>query len=617
MAERGWKIWGMGGAKLPPSPKNSLPLRDSRGRESQPEQGEGKGAGVREASALFRNLLCNCRGPSRSSRKGLVWARDAVGRTRNRCTTLHPQAISVSEVQDDSFQPRSTRATHVARSSLLIAALFGVDKALGLGRQVIIGRQFGMSAELDAFNVANNLPDLLFALISGGALAIALVPVLSESKEREGREAAWTLLSSIANWAFLLTGALALLIALFADSIVRAQIGVAPGFTPELQTVVARLMRMNLIATMIFSLSGLAMAGLQANQHFWLPALAPAVYDIGQIFGALVLAPSVGFRLGALTLPAFGLGVNGLVYGVILGACLHLGVQIPGLIRYRFRWSLRLGLHHPGVRKVARLMGPRILTIGTFHLVFVMQDSLASRLEVGSVTALAYGWLIMQVPETIIATALGTALLPTLAEQFARADWDALQGSLQRALRSVLSLTIPSFALLIVAMRPLVEAAFGFDVRGTELVVATSRAFLIGLVGHSILEVTARGFYAQQNARVPLMAAAARVVAYFALGSLLFQTLGATGLGLSNSLAFTLEAVLLLALLAKRLPGVMRHGRLVLRVTGGTALACLATYLFLQMDILSPLLSGAAALALGGAIALPFSWPEISQLRRL
>jgi putative peptidoglycan lipid II flippase len=523
----------------------------------------------------------------------------------------------VTGIRNASSPPGSSRATHVARSSLLIAAFFAVDKALGLGRQVIIGRQFGVSAELDAFNAANNLPDLLFALISGGALGIALIPVLSESKELEGRDAAWTLLSRIANWAFLITGALAVVIALFADSIVRAEIGVAPGFTPELQSVVARLMRMNLIATMIFSLSGLAMAGLQSNQHFLLPAIAPSVYDIGQIFGALILAPSVGIRLGSVTLPALGLGVDGLVYGVILGACLHLGVQIPGLMRYRFRWSPQLGLHQEGVRKVARLLGPRILTIGTFQLVFVVQDNLASRLEVGSVAVLAYGWLIMQVPETIIATALGTALLPTLGEQFARGDWEALQGSLQRALRSILALTIPSFALLFVAIRPLVEAAFGFDVRGTELVVAASRAFLIGLVGHSILEVAARGFYAQQNARVPLLAAATRVVAYFAFGLLLFRPLGTAGLGLSNSLAFTLEAMLLLALLARRLPGVLRLGRVALRVSAGTALACLVTYGFLRMELLPPLLSGGAALALGGAIALPFSWPEISKLRSL
>src|SRR3972149_2908382 len=217
------------------------------------------------------------------------------------------------------------RLSHVARSSILVGVLFGVDKLLGLLRQVIIGRQFGVSHELDAFNAANNLPDLLLALITGWALAIAFIPVLSEYLDRQGRKEAWDLFSRIANWAFVITGVMAVVIFFFASPIVRAQLGVAPGFSPELQALVADLMRLNLISTMIFSLSGLVIAGLQANQHFLLPALAPAVYDVGQIFGAVVLAPSEGLRLGPLALPAAGMGGHGLVYGVTLGAALPAG----------------------------------------------------------------------------------------------------------------------------------------------------------------------------------------------------------------------------------------------------------------------------------------------------
>ena len=289
--------------------------------------------------------------------------------------------------------------SHVARSSLLIAFFFAIDKALGLFRQIVIGRQFGVGFELDAFNAANNYPDLLFALISGGALAIAFIPVLTERLQSEGRQAMWRLFSRVANLAFLITGGLALILVVFAPSLVRAELGVAPGFTPELQTLVSDLMRLNLIATLIFSLSGLVSAGLQANQHFLLPAMAPVLYDLGQIFGALVLAPEDPITIAGFTIPNAGLGVHGLVYGVIVGAALHLAIQIPGLLRYRFRWIPGLGVKHPGVRKVGRLMAPRILTIGAFQLIFVVQDNLASRLDVGSITALAYGWLIMQVQE--------------------------------------------------------------------------------------------------------------------------------------------------------------------------------------------------------------------------
>ena len=505
----------------------------------------------------------------------------------------------------------------MARASLLIAFFFGIDKALGVLRQVIIGRQFGVSAELDAFNAANNLPDLLFALISGGALALAFIPVLSETMEHEGRGAAWALFSRVANLAFLITATAAVVLALFAGPLTRAELGVAPGFTPALQALVADLMRINLIATLVFSISGLVMAGLQANQHFLLPALAPAVYDLGQMFGALVLAPAEGLRLGPLTLPAAGLGVHGLVYGALLGAALHLAVQIPGLIRFGFRWAPRLDWDHPGVRKVLRLMGPRILTIGAFQLIFVVQDNLASRLAVGSVTALTYGWLVMQVPESLIGTAIATALLPTISEHFARGDDKAFEASLTRATRVLLALTIPTAVLLGTALQPLVTAAFNFDPRGTALVVSASRAYLVGLIGHSLLEIAARGFYARQNARLPMAAAALGAALFAVLSLALYRPLQADGIALSNSLAFTAEAVLLLVLLGRAFPGILRQGRPVLRATLGAVLGGAAAYAVLAVSPAGSLVTGIMALAVGVALSLPFIWPELRELRTL
>jgi len=512
----------------------------------------------------------------------------------------------------------STRTlSHVARSSLLIAIFFTLDKGLGFLRQILIGRQFGVSAELDAFNAANNLPDLLFALISGGALALALIPVLSEVLDRQGRPPMWELFSRIGNWAFLLTGGLALGIAALAGPIVRSQLGIAPGFTPDSQALVVSLMRLNLIATLVFSLSGLVMAGLQANQHFLLPAMAPVFYDLGQIFGALVLAPTVGLTFGPLRLPAAGMGVHGLVYGVILGACLHLVVQIPGLLRFRFRWFPRLGLNHPGVRQIARLLGPRILTIGAFNLIFIVQDNLASRLGVGAVTALAFGWLIMQVPETIVGTALGTAILPTLSEQAARGDERGFEASLARAVQVLLAFALPTTVILAITIRPLLQAAFGFDPSGTDLVAWATRAFLVGLAGHSLLEVAARAFYARQDARTPLLVSMLSAAVFVVAGVGLFKPLGAPGIGLANSLAFTLEAGILLALLARRYPSLGRQGRPLTRILVGTVLGGAGAWWILGLWPGVPLFGGAAALATGALLSIVFVIPELRLLRRL
>jgi putative peptidoglycan lipid II flippase len=481
----------------------------------------------------------------------------------------------------------------------------------------VIGRQFGVSAELDAFNAANNLPDLLFALISGGALSVALIPVLAEWFGTRGREQAWELFSRVANWAFVITGSFALILAVFAGPIVRAELGVAPGFTPERQALVVELMRLNLVATLLFSISGLVMAGLQSNRHFLLPALAPAIYDVGQIFGALVLAPASALHVAGVTLPAFGMGVHGLVYGVILGAALHLGVQVPGLIRYRFRWTPRLGWSHPGLRQVARLLAPRIATIGAFQLMFVVQDNLASRLEVGSVTALAYGWQIMQVPETLIATAIATALLPTLAGQFARGEAAEFGARVGRATRALTSIMIPLSLILMVTIRPLVQAAFDFDDRGTSLVVAAARAYLAGMAGHALLEVIARAYYARQSPRWPLIASGLRAAIFLALSLGLYRSAGALGIAAANSTAFTIEAVLLLVLLGRWVPGVSVGRASLARATAACGAAGVASWIVMRFYPGSALIGAGLAMAAGGVAALIFIHREVRELLHL
>ncbi|NJN43833.1 MAG: hypothetical protein HC806_03225 [Anaerolineae bacterium] len=255
--------------------------------------------------------------------------------------------------------------SHVSRSSLIIAFFFGIDKIFAFARQIIQARIFGLSYDIDVFNAANNIPDLLSALISGGALGVALIPVISEYLQSKGREDAWELFSWILNLAFVSTGVLAVFIAIFAEPLI-GQI-IAPGFPEAQKTLAVELMRLDLAAIIVFSISGLVMAGLQANQHFILPAMAPVLYNVGQLAGLLLLAPEPGSSLGPVTLPGQGWGIHGLVYGVIFGSVLHLGIQIPALFKYKFKWIFGFGLNTPGVRQVLKLLIPRVATMFLFR----------------------------------------------------------------------------------------------------------------------------------------------------------------------------------------------------------------------------------------------------------
>src|SRR5687768_6580344 len=343
------------------------------------------------------------------------------------------------------------KLSFLARTSILIAFFFFIDKVLAFVRVGIISRQYAGSVELlDTFNAANNLPDVLFALISGGALAMAFIPLMTEYLSTQGRAAAWDLFSRVANLAFIVTGVAAIIIAIFAEQIVNAELGIAPGFGAEQRQLLAELMRLNLIGTIIFSISGLVMASLQANQHFLLPAFAPTMYNVGQIFGALFLVPRFG--------------IYGLVYGVILGAALHLLIQIPALFRYEFKWTPALDLQHTGLIEALKLLGPRLLTMFGIQLIVIARDNLASRLDqVGAVTSLTYGWMIMQVPETLLGTAIATAMLPTLSQFASREDWSGFRLAIEKALRILIALTIPVAAVMAAGINPLVRAAFGFD----------------------------------------------------------------------------------------------------------------------------------------------------------
>lgn len=511
--------------------------------------------------------------------------------------------------------------SRLTKISIMLAAFFALDKVVAILRQVIIARQFGLSAELDAYNVANNVPDLLFALISGGALAMAFIPVLTEQLTLGGRKTAWNLFSRIANLAFIVTALLAVLVALLANQLVGAELGIAPGFQGEQRMLVVNLMRINLIATLIFSISGLVMAGLQANQHFLLPAIAPLLYNLGQIFGAVFLAPEKGYSLGGITLPTLGLGVYGLVYGVILGAVLHLCIQIPALIKYQFHWIPSLGLKDAAVQQVLRLMGPRLLTIFLVQVIFLVRDNLASRLAQGSVTALTYGWMIQQVPETLIGTAIATALLPTLSELVARNEAEALKNIIERAVRVLIAITLPVAVVVGLGLRPFIQVVFGFDAQGTDLMLWVTRGYLLGLAGHSVLEIAARSFYAQQNAWIPLIGAVINTFIYITVGSQLFRPLGAAGISLTDSLAFTTQAIFVLLMLNRRLISKIQIGNTLVRALAAALLAgvvmTLVGNLVPEQSRLMTLIAGVGVILLGSALSLPLIWREIRILFRL
>jgi putative peptidoglycan lipid II flippase len=506
------------------------------------------------------------------------------------------------------------KLSQITRSSILIASFFIFDKALAFIKSLLFNKIVGLEG-MGIFGASNNIPDYLSALLSGGALGMAFIPVLREYLDQKGRPAAWDLFARIVNLAFIITAAVSVLIITLSEPLVHYII--VPHFSPEKQALTASLMRLDLLAILLFSISGLVMSGLQANKHFLLPAMAPIFYNLGQIFGVTVLTPTEGLTFGPITLPAFGLGLHGMVYGVVIGALLHLLIQVPGLIKYQFHWRPVIGLKTPGVLRVLILLWPRVLTMACIQGYYVARDSLASRFGEAGVGALNLGWTIQQVPETVIGTAIAIALLPTLAEYINAGKIDTFRETVNRALRVMLALCLPIAVLLALVIRPLVSAFFGFEPTQLDLVTWCTWAFLFGLLGDAWLETAVRSFYANQNTRTPLMAAFFQVLAFILLAWLFSNWIGLAGIPLAAAIAYTTEALVLLILLNRKFPGLLDMRGTLPRSLLATLLGGFATFIGTHYLPVSQIVGVLIGISAGLIMILPLIWKEVRLLLRL
>ena len=450
-------------------------------------------------------------------------------------------------------QPVRQTSRQLARSTVIVMIAFGTTKLISLAQAVIIARTFGLSAAWDTYVTANRIPELIFTLIAGGALAYAFIPIFSGFLARDERDGAWHTASHVINTIFCATLVASVIAFIAAPWLVEHV--TAPGFTPDMQAQTTELMRILLISTLIFSVSGIVMGILQSFNHFLLPAIAPIMFDLGILFGALFLLEPFGVR--------------GIAIGAVIGAALHFLIQVPGLIRYRARWYAELGLRDPNLWRVIRLMIPRIGGLGVFSLNFIVMNNIASRLGEGSVAALDWGWRLMQIPETLIGTAMGTVIFPTLAILSAAKDDEGKRTAMSGALRFILIATIPSAVGLILVGRPLISLLEGgqFDASASPRVYSTLQFFTLGLVVHSLLEVIARSFYADKDTITPFWAALGGAAINLALSYILSgvanvdpNTTGdqgnVAGLALANSLGVAFEVLALLLILRRRWHGV-------------------------------------------------------------
>jgi putative peptidoglycan lipid II flippase len=488
----------------------------------------------------------------------------------------------------------------IARAAGTVMLAYILSQLTGLAAKILTAGAFGASAELDAFYAANRVSETLFALLAGGALSSTFIPAFTGLLVKEDKKSAWKLAASIANLAVLVIGAIAFLAGIFAPQIVRYAL--APGLSadPAIFTMTVSLLRIQLASAVIFALGALTMGILNAHQVFLIPALTPAMYQIGWIIGVLVLAPRMG--------------VYGLAWGVIIGSLLYLLMQLPSLIKHGAKYTLSLGKGNPAVGEVIRLMLPRMFGAAVVQLNFWVNTMLASKMGQGFISSLTFGFQLMYMAQAAIAQSIATAAMPTFSRQYALGETDNLRTSLAATLRGVTLLSLPAAAGLILLRSPIITLLYQhgeFNAEDTQLVAWALLWYASGLVFHSVLEVLVRAYYAMHDTKTPVLVGATsmglNVGLSFAFAAL-FTRLGWMphgGLALANSLATALETTALYFLMRKRLDGI--HGPAILKGFGAAALGTLGMLLALLLWLrltgsVHAALTTLGGVAIGGAV---------------
>lgn len=429
---------------------------------------------------------------------------------------------------------------HLLQSSLIVIFLFALDKLVGLLRARLVSVTFGTGPAYDAFTAANQLPELFVTLIAGGALAAAFIPVYSAYLNSPTAEQSGRLVNSTLTLTLLLLGGVSAIGAIFAPWL--AQVWLVPDFTPAQQQLTAEIMRIVLIQTTLFGLSGVLSAILYAHQHFILPALAPIALHLGYFVGLYLFVPSAG--------------IHGLAWGTVVGGIIHIVIQLPGLWRYRVKYRPELDLQLAGVGEIVRLMGPRIITLGAVQLADLFIIRLTSGLPSGSTSAYFYAYYLQQLPETLFGTAIAMVVFPTLAELFNAGKIAEMKQTAMNTLQIIWMLTIPAGAMIALLGRPAITLFFqdgAFNDQSTTLVYSVLLFFSVRVVSEATLEIVARLFYAQHNTKTPMFAALGWLIITISLSYAFFDNLAIGGLALASTIGFTVQSITLLLLNRRKL----------------------------------------------------------------
>jgi putative peptidoglycan lipid II flippase len=382
------------------------------------------------------------------------------------------------------------RESKVIISAALMLGFFSLlSKALGLLRDRIFAGEFSAGREMDIYFAAFRIPDLIYNIFIIGAVGAVFIPIFLERSQKSKKEAL-ELTNTVLNIFVLAVIFFATLFAVFAPEIMSILVY---GFSQEDIQKTADMTRIMLVGTIFLGISSILGNMLQANKRFFSYAIAPILYNIGIIFGALFLTKYFG--------------VYGLALGVVFGALFHFLIQLPPAFKLGFKYRFSLNIFDPSLKKMVLLAGPRIAGLFAYQLNFIVITAIGSSLTTGSISIFNFANNLQFIPIGIVALSFVTAVFPFLSESYAKNNIKEFLGKFYLTVNQILFLVIPMSVFLILERIQIVRVILGtgqFSWEDTRLTAAALGLFALSVFSQSLVPLFSRAFFAMGDSKTPV-----------------------------------------------------------------------------------------------------------------
>lgn len=458
----------------------------------------------------------------------------------------------------------------LAKSAGTVGLAVMTSRILGVARDQVMAAFFGTGMAHDAYNIAMRVPSLVRDLFAEGAMSAAFVPTFTRYWKTEGKEAAFRLGNLVLNGLLVVTTVLVILGMVFAAPLLSLLPDDYSG--PDARdkfTLTVHLTRIVLPFLTLVAVA-VAMGGmLNSLRRFFVPALSPAIYNVGMLLSALALIP-VCRHFGWD--PIYGIAV-----GTLVGGLGQIIAQVPLLRREGFRYRPIVSFTDPGMREILLLMGPATLGLAASQVNIIVNTVLAAGEGLGAITALALAFRLMYLPIGLFGVSVATAALPEIARQVNDGQFDSVRRTISSSLRMMLMMSVPATVGLMVLASPIVELIFQrgeFDEKSTAMTAAALLGYAPGLIGYSAVKIASPTFYAMKDARTPVTISMATIALNLALNLVLVRWYSFHGLAMGTAIAALFNAACLFFVLSRRIDGI--DGRRVAVATVKILVASLA-----------------------------------------